>query len=163
MRDTLCSYEDLVAKAVRTGLWESTVRNHTDTCSTCHELVLSINAMQSLGAGVGKESQLPNAGWLWRKALLERKQVEADQVRRPLRLAQFAAVLAGMLVLGAWIGWNWRPMQVQVAVWQVELWSRLWQAFWSLEGTSPLISRGPLLVLLLALAALLAQPVLAEE
>jgi hypothetical protein len=164
MRETICSQETVVARAARTGLWDSTVREHADACAVCQELVLGITAMQSLVAGVERESELPGAGWLWRKALLEQKQADTDRVQRPLRLAQYTAGLTGILALAACAGWYWRPLEVQFAVWQVELLPRLWQGFWSLAGTSLPTSRGPLLlVLLLAIAVLLAYPVLVEE
>ena len=169
MRENICAQEMVVAQAARTGLWDHTLRDHAVACAVCKEVIIAVTAMQSLAVGFEKASGLPDAGWLWRKALLEQKQAEADRAQRPLRVAQFASVPAMILAFGAWVGWSWPQMQAhlqaQVTVWQTGLWPRLWQAFWSLAGTPLLSPRGPfLLILLLAIAAVLvAYPVLAEE
>lgn len=169
MREKICAQEIVVAQVARTGLWDNTLRNHAAGCAACRELVVAVTAMQSLAAGFEKVSELPDAGWLWRKALLEQKQAEADRAQRPLRVAQFASVPAIVLGFAVWIGWYWPQMQeqiqVQVTVWQTGLWPRLWQAFWSFAAATTQLSPGPfLLVLLLAVAAVLvAHPLLAEE
>lgn len=169
MREKICSQEMVVARAARTGLWDNTVRDHAAACTVCKELVIAVTLIQSLAAGCERNSELPDPGWLWRKALLEQKQAEADRVQRPLRLAQFSSVPA-ILAFAAWIAWHWPQTQeymlAQLTVSQTGLWPRLWQAFWSLAaGASQLSPDRPfLLVLLLAIAVVLAaRPLLVEE
>ena len=119
---------------------------------------------------VKKDVELPDAGWLWRKALLEQKQAEADRAQRPLLVAEFASVSAIILAFAAWISWYWpevqEHLQVQLTLWQTEPWLRLGQAFfWLFTAGTPQPSPGPLLLVLLLVVAvfLVAHPLLAEE
>ena len=169
MREKICSQEIEVARAARTGVWDSTVQDHAAACAVCTELVIAVTAMQSLVTGFEKDSKLPDAGWLWRTALLEQKQAEADRVQRPLRLAQFSSVPT-ILALVGWIAWHWAQTEeyvlAQLTVWQTGWWARPWQAFWLfVTGASQLsLNRPFLLVLLLAIAIVLAaRPLLAEK
>jgi hypothetical protein len=169
MREKICSQEIAVARAVRTGLWDSALRDHAAGCAACKDLVVTVTTMRSLAAGFEKDFELPEAGWLWRKALLEQKQADANRAQRPLLVAEFASVSAIILTFAAWIGWYWPEVQehaqVQLTLSQTEPWARLWQAFWSLAAGTPQPSPGPfLLVLLLAIVAVLAVcPLLVEE
>ena len=169
MREKICSQEIAVARAVRTGLWDSALRDHAAACAACKELVVAVSAMRSLAAGFEQEVERPDAGWLWRKALLEKKQAEADRARRPLLAVEFASVSAMILASAGWMGWHWSEvqehLQVQFILWQTEPWPRLWQALWSFGGGTPQPFLGPLLlVLLLAVAAfLVAHPLFADE
>jgi len=169
MREQICSQEIAVARAARTGLGDRALRDHAAACEPCKELVIAVTAMQSLATGFEKDSELPDAGWLWRKALLEQKQAAADRAQRPLRVVQFASVPGMILAVAAWIVWYWPQIQestqAQLTAWQIRVWPQLWQAFWSLSAGAPQLSPSAfLLVLLLALAALLvAHPLLSEE
>jgi hypothetical protein len=132
-------------------------------------LVIAVTAMQLLATGSEKDSELPDGGWLWRKALLEQKQAAADRAQRPLRVVQTASVPGTILAVAAWIAWYWPQIQeftqVQLTVWQIRLWPQLRQAFWSLSARAPQLSPSAfLLVLLLAVATVLvAHPLLAEK
>jgi hypothetical protein len=130
---------------------------------------MAVIALQSLATGCEKDSERPDAGWLWRKALLEQRHAAADRAQRPLRVVQFASVPGMILAIAAWIAWYWPQIQeytqAQLTVWQISLWPPLWQAFWSLWAGAPQLSPSAfMLVLLLAVAAVLVtHPLLAEE
>ena len=74
-----------------------------------------------------------------------------------------------ILAVAAWVVWYWPQIQestqAQLTEWQIRVWPKLWQAFWSLSAGAPQLSPSAfLLVLLLAVAALLvAHPLLSEE
>src|SRR5712691_4643113 len=104
MREKICSQENAVARAARTGLWDKALRDHAAACTACQELVVAVTAMESLVSRSENNSERPDAGWLWRKALLEQKQAEADVAQRPLRVAQFASVPALILAVASLIG-----------------------------------------------------------
>ena len=166
MSDKICSHEFAVAKAARSGVWDSTVREHAAGCGACKQLVIAVTAMQSLAAGFENDAEMPDGGWLWRKALLERKQAEVDRAQRPLRVAEFAAMPAIIFACAAWVALYGPYIQAQVVVWQTELWRRLWQALGLFAAAAPQFSasRPLLMVLLLATAVMVAaHPLLAEE
>jgi hypothetical protein len=130
-------------------------------------LVVAVTAVRSLAADFEKNFELPDAGWLWRKALLEQKQADADRAQRPLLMAELAGVSTIILAFAMWIGWYWpevqEHLQVQFILWQTEPWPRLGQALWSFVAQTSQLSPF-LLVLLLAVAAfLVTHPLLAEE
>jgi hypothetical protein len=97
MMQAICPYETAVARAVRIGLWSEVLREHTSTCAICQEVIGVTRLLQPL---VAESNEGCNAASLWRRALLERKQAEADRAHRPIQIAQGAAlVVTGVAVL----------------------------------------------------------------
>src|SRR5579862_526827 len=106
MRNRGCSHEIAVTKAVRTGLWDSALRDHAAQCGVCGESVISATAIRSLTADLEDERHLPDAGWLWRKALLEQKQAETDRALRLFGLAQSFSMPMMVLAVVVLIWWG---------------------------------------------------------
>ena len=133
-----------------------------DICS--HDI--AVTAMQSLASGVERDTDLPDAAWLWRKALLEQKQAETDRTVSVYGIAQCVAMSLVILAVSSLIGWCAMQLQDYLrADGQTNLWVRPSQVVWSIAAGSTHVSLESLsLVLLLAFAAFAAaHPLLAEE
>lgn len=170
MKEMICSQDAMVARAARSGHWDTALKSHADACPTCKEVVQTVLAMQSLAAPAAINSPLPDVDLLWRKALLAQKQAEADRALWPLRLAEFGSAAVIAMAFAAFLVWYWpqvlQQTQAQFTAWQTGLWPQLWQAGWWLAGmTLELFSAAaPFSLVLMALvAALVVHPLLAEE
>ena len=180
MKKMICSQETMVARAARSGHWDSALKSHAAACPTCKEVVQTVLAMQSLTAPAAIDRAVPDADLyadlLWRKALLAQKQAEAQRAQRPLRIAEYVSIAVIALALSGWLAWYWPQIaampQTQLAAWKTSLWPALWQAAWFLleaAPTTPLSVLAPsawpfgAVVLLAVAATLAAYPLLAED
>jgi len=167
MSKTICSQETAVAEAVRAGRWNDSLEAHLAGCARCGELLHTVRAMQSLALTPNGETTMPEASWLWCRALLEQKQQESRRIRRKLATVEYTTTV--LLVLGSvgWLAWSWPKLESLLTGWQANLWAELWRAAWFLAERTPMLASLPsaaVLALLLAAAAfLLAQPLLAED
>ena len=165
MRKHICAQEIAVARAARTGLWHGALRDHAAACSACNESVIAGTAMRSLATD-GDVSARLDAAWLWRKALLDHKQAEADRKLRFLDVVQWVSMPAGIVALAGLFGWGWTYLDGYLRTSsQAVLWWRLSDVWLSLALARTQASPESVSwVLLLTLAALFAvHPLLAEE
>ena len=120
-----CAREQELAEAVRSGHWplgcEPELRAHVEGCRRCSEMAMLAAAFrqaraQGMGAADLPRAGLPNAGLLWWRAQLRRRNAAMARVNRPLAGAQALALLAMMVALAAlavwlgqqgvgWLGW----------------------------------------------------------
>jgi hypothetical protein len=172
MNSNLCEHESAVAKAARTGHWSAELEAHATRCAACRETVATVQAMQSLAAPAAQaapETAAQDATRLWCLALIERKRTEAARARTMMTVVEAAVFAVVALGVGSWLAWNWpqvsAEMTAQLSVWQASLAPALWQALWFVAGETPEASSIPSAVLLalLAVAILVAQPLLAED
>jgi hypothetical protein len=129
-------------------------------------VVLVVAALQPLAAEVVVRAGLPDAAWLWRKALLEEKHMEVDRARRPLLAAEFLSMSACVIAVVVSVALYWPRIEAQLMVWQAGLLPLVWQGFaWLPAEASPLSAgRSSLMLILLAVAVMVATyPLLAEE
>jgi hypothetical protein len=162
---TICPQEGAIARAVRTGHWNESLKAHAAGCSRCREVMLAAQAMQSLALPREGDS-MPPASRIWCLALLEQKQREASRARRSLAAANLGISAVLLLASVGWLAWNWPQLQSQLTAWRASFLPQLWRAAWLLAEQALALGSFPalaLLVLLAAAALLLAQPLWAED
>src|SRR5947209_7094149 len=105
MRNNICSHEIAAAQAVRTVRSDDALREHAATCAACSETIIVATGMRSLAADLDRDDELPDAAWLWRKALLDKKQAEADRTVGAFRVPQLVSMplmVLGFILLITW-------------------------------------------------------------
>jgi hypothetical protein len=166
MKEMICSQEMAVARAARSGHWDTALKSHADDCPACKEVVQTVLAMQSLAAPAAI-APMPDADLLWRKALLEQRQAAAQRAQRPLRIAEYASLGVIALALSGWLAWYWPALQPQLAGWPTSLLPALWQAAWFLLEANPssvsALAPSAWIALLAVAVTLAAYPLLAED
>jgi len=112
-----CAREQELAEAVRSGRWplgcEPELRAHVEGCRRCGEMAMLTAAFQqaraqAVGAADLPRPGLPNAGLLWWRAQLRRRNAAMARVNRPLAGAQGFALLAMVIAVTALAGWQAR-------------------------------------------------------
>jgi hypothetical protein len=99
-----CEKEMLVARAVRTGFWDSELEQHVATCSACSETALAARVLNEMRAVDEAEAHIPDAALMWWKAQLVAKHQAGERATQPIHLAErFACALAAVCVAGACI------------------------------------------------------------
>src|SRR6185312_3337073 len=103
-----CAREQELAEAVRSGRWplgcEPELRAHVEGCRRCGEMAMLTAAFQqaraqAVGAADLTRAGLPNAGLLWWRAQLRRRNAAMARVNRPLAGAQGFALLAMVIAV----------------------------------------------------------------
>lgn len=125
MRLRTCAREQEVAEAVRSGRWplgcEPELRAHVEVCRQCRERVLLTSAFQQARAQSCGAQPLPDAGLLWWRAQLRRRNAAMQRMSRPLAGAHVFALLLNLTALAAiflwqarhgvgWLAW-WHALQ----------------------------------------------------
>ena len=113
-----CQYEPDVLTMVYTGQWPerapAELRAHVDTCALCADLATVSLAIDEANAAPHVPA-LPSSGIVWWRAQLRARQEAAQQVVRPITVAQaaFLAVVGGVsgAVFGATTDWFQRVLQ----------------------------------------------------
>jgi hypothetical protein len=109
-----CAREPEVAEAIRSGRWplgcEPELRAHVEECRHCREMAMLTAAFQearaqAVGAAEVPRAGMPNAGLLWWRAQLRRRNAAMARVNRPLAGAQGFALLALLVAGVALAGW----------------------------------------------------------
>ena len=175
MNPALCSQEAAVAKAVRTGRWNPEMEAHAAVCSVCKEVAQAARWMQALAqpaavpavSPTAGDAPMPDASWLWCRALLDQKQAEARGARRRLAAAEMGCAALMALLLAGWLRWNWPAVEASLSGLETSLRPQLWRAvaWFLMPSAGDLFSLTATLLLALAgVAALLASyPLLSEE
>lgn len=96
-----CSYENQILDAARTGKWTPELRQHWSDCPSCSEAVLVAEFLNAQA-----EPEVPAAGLVWFKSELRRRQDAMDRAMQPLRWAERAVILAGIVVGLASLAWT---------------------------------------------------------
>jgi len=95
-----CAYEKEVRQALKDGHWPAgclpELREHVRECARCTDLVLVTEAFQQARKDFsGEEPQISNL--LWWRAQLQRRRAAAEQVSRPITVAQIFAWVVSVL------------------------------------------------------------------
>lgn len=114
-----CAYEKELRQALKDGHWPAgclpELREHVRACSSCSDLVLVTEAFQL--ARKNSAPEVPQtSNLLWWRAQLQRRRAAAEQVTRPITVAQTFAwavsVLAAVIFAISqyhhglrWAGW----------------------------------------------------------
>lgn len=156
MKHPKCPHEEAVARAARTGNWETSLTTHATTCPICREIMKTSTWMQALARSSESSLSLPDASLLWWRAQLSEKQAKAERSQDLLEWIAFASVAVPSLGLIVWLAWNWYAIQGWIA--------------WILVGAQPrmtaysvLILLPPIITLLSLAAVVLVYPIFGEE
>ena len=102
MKLRACAYEKEVSEALRSGHWPHgctlELRNHVDQCSSCADLVLIAEALQSARRESVNEHRMQSPELLWWRAQLRRRYAAATSVSRPITIAQIFAFTLTLLI-----------------------------------------------------------------
>ena len=142
---TDCPHEEAAAAAARTGDWSPELRVHRDGCMTCAELTLVVAALAADAEELMHDPRaLPDAGLIWLRARLARRENKFHRATRAIVVVQRATI-----AVVAAIGLAFAP----------GLWDLVRGAFSSLSFSPsiqglPRAAGSPLLVLVVSLTVL---------
>lgn len=142
MKEVICSQEEAVARAARTGQWRESLTVHLAGCAVCQESVQVSRWMQTVGQHSNSNLVLPDADLLWWRARLSQKQREAEWAQKPLEVVEvFSQVIIAVGVAG-WFAWNWSEFQQLWTGLLASLLPQLWRASWSVASWLPAFFMG---------------------
>jgi len=98
MTDDPCAREADVLRACESGIWDTALRQHAETCATCQEVrvvALALQAMVAQEDGV----PVPDAGDVWWKARLHAEQEARQRALRPLDTLERAEPLVALVAI----------------------------------------------------------------
>jgi hypothetical protein len=101
MNDFGCGKENQVLEAQRSDEISPELMNHVATCAACTDLVLVSKFLQSEAENV-RETALPDAGLVWRKAQLRSRHEALARATWPIRFVGGVAALTSVVV-GLWL------------------------------------------------------------
>ena len=97
-----CSYEKEITQALKDGHWPDgcapELRGHVAQCAGCRDLVVVTEAFRAAKNESSCQMPAGAAGLLWWRAQLRRRNAAAEQVSRPITVAQTFAWLVVLLV-----------------------------------------------------------------
>ena len=107
-----CPRESDVLDAVASGKWPHRVpelAGHVASCAVCSDVVAVAQAMRADHEVVWQEASIPSSGQAWWRAEMRARHEAILQASRPIAIAQGAALLVAIAVIGAigWLGWTW--------------------------------------------------------
>ena len=95
-----CAYEKEVRQALKDGHWPAgclpELREHVQKCASCSDLVLVTEAFQKARKDFSPEVP-QTSNLLWWRAQLQRRRAAAEQVTRPITVAQTFAWAVSVL------------------------------------------------------------------
>jgi hypothetical protein len=95
-----CTYEKEVRRALKDGHWPAgclpELREHVQQCASCSDLVLVTEAFQQARKRASQEVP-QTSNLLWWRAQLQRRRAVAEQVSRPITVAQTFAWAVSVL------------------------------------------------------------------
>jgi hypothetical protein len=107
-----CPRESDVLDAVASGKWPHRVpelAGHVASCAVCSDVVAVAQAMRADHEVVWQEANIPSSGQAWWRAEMRARHEAILRASRPIAIAQGAALLVAIAVIGAigWLGWTW--------------------------------------------------------
>lgn len=104
MPERECSFESEVLAAVVEGRWplavEPSLREHAEACPLCSEVLTVADALAPDRQALKTAPSLPAAGTVWWRAQIRARRDAADAAARPLLVAQAAAFVVALAILG---------------------------------------------------------------
>lgn len=106
-----CDYESEVRQALKDGHWPAgcapELRDHVRECAACGDLVLVTEAFQLARNHSAHEANIP-PDLLWWRAQLQRQRIAAEQVSRPVTVAQIFAWAVSLFVAVVFVASQYR-------------------------------------------------------
>lgn len=128
---TMCSREQDVLAAQRTGTWSDELRAHLANCCDCADSLLVSDFLQE--AAETAEAPVQEPGFVWWKLQLRARRDDATRAMRPVVLAERAAMAGlGLGLVGciAWMSTEAAMAAIALGVLSVAAGSVVWFA-WS--------------------------------
>jgi hypothetical protein len=106
-----CEKEARVIESVRTGSWDSDLREHAATCPACSEAALAAGVLKEMRAADLAEARIPDAALMWWKAQLLAKREAAERATQPIHFVErFAYAWVALSGIGICV-WQWRAIR----------------------------------------------------
>ncbi len=99
----VCDFEPAVVKSLKSGFINGEIGKHIQSCSNCRETAKVVRFFQTNLINESPPKRLPVAGLIWWKSKLRERRRAAENVSRPILLAQTTAVI---FAFGTFI-WLW--------------------------------------------------------
>ena len=98
MTNAECSRETEVLAAAAADQFTDELRTHIVECSECTELVMVARFMSRGAEQLGGIGPIPDAGYLWWRAHLERREHQSRRAVSVINLIQKATLVAGVII-----------------------------------------------------------------
>ena len=165
MSQANCSQAMAVARAVRSGEWEDSLRTHAGECAVCRDVVEASLWMQALADSSKENIPLPDAGLVWSRAQWSRtlrdRHAQAQRAQRVTEWIEIASVAIVSAGLAIWTIWEWQLFQAATD-WVTTGLLQLSIATYEAAGSAQ-VSFGTTAAVLSLIVVLLAYPILADE
>jgi hypothetical protein len=102
MSRSRCDHEEEVMGALRTGLWTAELNGHLESCAVCRETKLVAESLVQYAAALRVEQEPGAADRIWRRAQMERQQMDLQRATRPLIFMR-ALSLGCVAIFTAWL------------------------------------------------------------
>jgi len=111
MKPFECDREPLVIEAVRSGLWDTELREHATHCDPCSDAALAARVLNEMRAVDQAEARIPDAGLMWWKAQLVAKRTAAERATQPISFVERFAYACGILCFIGVCVWQWAAIR----------------------------------------------------
>lgn len=145
MKQSSCSQEEAVARAVGAGTLPETLAAHAKECAICRDVAQTARWMQALesspftstGANVisPQAQPLPDPGLIWRRAHLDVQ--HAPKIGTVLEWVQIASAAVASIGLAGWVAWNWYPIEAMAEQFLLNTWPQLAATTYVLASLTP--------------------------
>ena len=171
MRETSCSEESAIARAVRSGEWNEDLQAHLRQCATCRGVQQAAEWMQAIAPAPQQmaqgQSDLPDPQILWLRAQLSERQAEGERAQQILQRIEVASAMVICAGLGVWLAWDWSEAGGAIGDglnWALfEAWPTLWTSLYAYGPANTPILFSLALAVISLLAAAIAYPLVARE
>ena len=111
MRDRICTLEEDVLEATRSGSMTEELSRHLATCRACSDAVSIEGLLQTEARAIPEPSRMPDPGRIWLQAKQQRLLHAADRATRPIRAAEKIAMGAGAVGLAVGTAMSWTTVR----------------------------------------------------
>ena len=105
-----CAREREITELLHRGAWPEAcpaeLREHSDACRICSDLVLVTKAMQAARRRSVEMPRLEPSGAIWWRAQVRRKNAAIEKVTKPILGAQVFALVMALVVLAGVVVWR---------------------------------------------------------
>lgn len=112
-----CGREAEILEAVAADRVPGHLREHAASCPQCSECLLVASFLrQAASQALAEIPQLPDPGYLWWRAGVERRAAASKRATFVITVAQRFAVIAAAVVAVPLVGWAWRHARSLLSV-----------------------------------------------
>jgi len=151
IRQTNCSKQEEVTKAIRSQQWPEPIAAHVAECEICRDVTQAARWMQALAGSSDPDTvgptmhSLPDPGLVWWKAQLSETHSRTGKGRLFMETLQIGSMVIAPIGLAGWVAWNWYDIQAVAERFLLDTWPQISIATYALASLAPAV---------LALAAL---------